>query len=62
MNFGDNNDLLVNLSTYTKTTTSSVNGMPWNINLHKCFGDGELSPVPAHPAGVAAHLAGTQNN
>jgi prepilin-type N-terminal cleavage/methylation domain-containing protein len=60
----DNNDLLVNLSTYTVGyPTPSTYGVPWRVGLGTLSvvgGDGELNPSPALPSGVAAGTEAAQ--
>jgi len=56
----DNNDLLVNLSTYTTSTTPSVHGVPWRTDMYNGLGDGELNPVPALPPGVSPNTQAAQ--
>lgn len=44
----DNNDLLVNLSTYNGTPNPMPQGMPWRTDMRNGLGDGELTtPLPA---------------
>jgi prepilin-type N-terminal cleavage/methylation domain-containing protein len=54
----DNNDLLVNFSTYNGSPTPSPNGVPWRTDFHNGLGDGEL--VVTFPAGVIAGTAVAQ--
>jgi type II secretory pathway pseudopilin PulG len=54
----DNNDLLVNLSTYTKTTGPTLNGVPWRTDMYNGLNDGELNVTL--PAGVAANTEAAQ--
>ena len=56
----DNNDLLVNMSTYNLTTTLTSQGVPWRTDIHNGLGDGELNPVPALPSGVTANTDAAQ--
>ena len=56
----ENNDRLVNFSTYNLSTAPSLNGVPWRTDMANGLGDGELSPVPALPAGVAANTEAAQ--
>ncbi len=51
----DNNDLLVNLSTYNGSTAQSTYGVPWRTDMRNGLADGELHVTL--PTGVAA---GTQ--
>jgi prepilin-type N-terminal cleavage/methylation domain-containing protein len=55
----DNNDLLVNFNTYGYNTTPQF-GMPWRTDIYNGLGSGELSPVPALPAGVTANTEAAQ--
>jgi prepilin-type N-terminal cleavage/methylation domain-containing protein len=54
----DNQDLLVNLSTYNKSTASSIYGVPWRTDMANGLGDGELNVTL--PAGVAAYTEAAQ--
>ena len=56
----DNSDLLCNFSTYNLTTAPSQFGVPWRTDMANGIGDGELSPVPALPAGVVANTPAAQ--
>jgi len=54
----DNNDLLVNLSTYNLSMTPQSYGVPWRTDMHNGLGDGELSSTL--PSGVAANTEAAQ--
>src|ERR1019366_486045 len=49
----DNNDLLVNLSTYNYTTAVESYGVPWRTDIHNGTGDFELSVT--FPTGITAN-------
>ncbi len=54
----ENNDLLVNLSTYNLTTANVLQGIPWRTDLANGLGDGELNVTL--PAGMAPNTAEAQ--
>jgi len=54
----DNNDLLVNLSTYNLSTTPQSYGTPWRTDMHNGLSDGELNV--SLPSGVAANTEAAQ--
>jgi prepilin-type N-terminal cleavage/methylation domain-containing protein len=59
----DNNDLLVNLSTYTSgypPNPPSTVGVPWRVDMANGLGTGELNPVPAPPGGINAYTEAAQ--
>jgi len=54
----DNNDLLVNLSTYNLSTALQAWGVPWRTDMHNGLSDGELNaPLPA---GITANTEAAQ--
>jgi prepilin-type N-terminal cleavage/methylation domain-containing protein len=54
----DNQDSLVNLSTYNGSTAPSVYGVPWRTDMHNGLGDGELNVTL--PGGVAPNTEAAQ--
>jgi prepilin-type N-terminal cleavage/methylation domain-containing protein len=58
----DNDDLLVNLSTYNTSFTPAIapEGVPWRTDMFHGLNEGELSPVPALPGGAAANTEAAQ--
>jgi len=54
----DNNDLLVNFSTYNSTAALQPQGVPWRTDMAVGLGDGELAV--ALPAGVTAGTEAAQ--
>jgi prepilin-type N-terminal cleavage/methylation domain-containing protein len=54
----DNQDLLVNLSTFNGSTAISQDGVPWRTEMHRGLSDGELNVTL--PAGVAADTEAAQ--
>jgi len=54
----ENNDLLVNLSTFNSSTSPQPQGVPWRTDMHNGLLDGELNV--ALPGGVGANTEAAQ--